>query len=130
MSDKENRFVLEQLWSLGLLRKTVWLGMDFNQDSKSHDHPPRPSFVQSIFSNLKPSLADNSMVWVDGSPVDYNNWPNNFPDPTLLSPDICVTTRGVYGMWHLSHCTEQLGFICKTTTSKLNHHFYVASWRC
>ncbi|TNM90933.1 hypothetical protein fugu_003222 [Takifugu bimaculatus] len=91
MSDQENRFVLEQLWTLGLLHQTVWLGMDFNQDN-------------------------NSMVWVDGSPVDYNNWPNKSPDPKLVFPDTCVTTRGVDGVWHLSQCTEQLGFICKTTT--------------
>lgn len=35
VSDKENRFVLEQLWTLGLLHQTVWLGMYFNQDSKN-----------------------------------------------------------------------------------------------
>lgn len=35
VSDKENRFVLEQLWTLGLLHQTVWLGMSFNRDSKN-----------------------------------------------------------------------------------------------
>lgn len=59
------------------------------------------------------------MVWVDGSPVDYNNWPNKSPDLSLLSADVCVTTRGADGVWHLLQCTEQLGFICKTTISKL-----------
>lgn len=41
-SDTENRFVLEQLWSLGFLHQAVWLGMYFNIDSKnlspSHNH--------------------------------------------------------------------------------------------
>lgn len=88
---------------------------------------PSPSIN---FHKSKPSVLDNSMVWMDGSPVDYNNWPNKSPDPKLVSADTCVTTRGLDGVWHLSQCTEQLGFICKTTTSKLNHHFYFASWRC
>lgn len=34
-SEKENRFVLEQLWSSGFLHHTVWLGMYFNIDSKN-----------------------------------------------------------------------------------------------
>lgn len=101
VSDKENRFVLEQLWTLGLLHQSVWLGMSFNQDN-------------------------NSMVWVDGSPVDYNNWPNKSPDPKLLSADVCVTTRGADGVWHLLQCTEQLGFICKTTI-KANNEVEVES---
>lgn len=33
-SEKENRFVLEQLWSSGYLHHTVWLGMYFNIDSE------------------------------------------------------------------------------------------------
>lgn len=129
MSDKENRFVLEQLWTMGLLHQTVWLGMYFNQDSTSHFHCPFPPLqmfsplFQFIFNKLRPPLSDNSMVWVDGSPVDYNNWPNKSPDPKLLSADACITTRGVDGAWHLSQCAEQLGFVCKTTTGKLTHGF-------
>lgn len=60
------------------------------------------------------------MTWVDGSPVDYNNWPGKAPDSKLLTADACVTTRGVDGLWHLSRCTERLGFVCKTILSKLN----------
>lgn len=87
--------------------------------------PPADVFLlfKFIFTKLKPPLLDNSMVWVDGSPLDYNNWPNKSPDPKLLSADTCVTTRGVDGAWHLSQCTEQLGFVCKTTTGKLTHSF-------
>uniref|UniRef100_A0A3Q3WZL2 Uncharacterized protein n=1 Tax=Mola mola TaxID=94237 RepID=A0A3Q3WZL2_MOLML len=98
-SEKENRFILEQLWSSGFLHHTIWLGMYFNNDN---DH----------------------MAWVDGSPVDYNNWPSKAPDPKLLTADACATTRGVDGLWRLSLCTERLGFVCKTLISKLNclHH--------
>ena len=60
------------------------------------------------------------MAWVDGSPVDYNNWPNKAPDPKLLTADACATTRGIDGLWRLSLCTERLGFICKILISKLN----------
>ncbi|XP_037835854.1 secretory phospholipase A2 receptor isoform X2 [Kryptolebias marmoratus] len=87
--ETENRFVLEQLWSSGFLHHAVWLGMSFNTDT-------------------------DSLTWVDGSPVDYTNWANRGPDTGLLTADSCVTTRGVDGAWHLSSCTERLGFICKT----------------
>lgn len=52
--------------------------------------------------------------------MDYNNWPRKAPDSKLLTADACVTTRGVDGVWHLSRCTERLGFVCKTILSKLN----------
>lgn len=60
------------------------------------------------------------MSWVDGSPMDYTNWPSKAPDSKLLTADTCVTTRVVDGVWHLSQCTERLGFVCKTASSKLN----------
>uniref|UniRef100_A0A671XU88 Phospholipase A2 receptor 1 n=1 Tax=Sparus aurata TaxID=8175 RepID=A0A671XU88_SPAAU len=91
-SDNENRFVLEQLWSPGSLHHTVWLGMYFNIDT-------------------------DSMSWVDGSPMDYTNWPSKAPDSKLLTADTCVTTRVFDGAWHLSQCTERLGFICKTAST-------------
>lgn len=33
-TEKENRFVLEQLWSLGFIHHTVWLGLRLNNGSK------------------------------------------------------------------------------------------------
>ncbi|XP_056268990.1 secretory phospholipase A2 receptor isoform X2 [Pseudoliparis swirei] len=91
-SETENRFVLEQLWSSGFLHHAVWLGMYFNTDT-------------------------DSMAWVDGSAVDYINWPNKAPDSKQLTADACVTTRVVDGVWHLSQCAERLGFVCKTTSN-------------
>ncbi|XP_037549025.1 secretory phospholipase A2 receptor [Nematolebias whitei] len=87
-NETENLFVLEHLWSLGLLHHTVWLGMYFDTDT-------------------------DSMAWVDGSPMDYTNWANEKPDTKQLTADACVTTRGDDDVWHLSTCTERLGFICK-----------------
>ncbi|KAM9765691.1 secretory phospholipase A2 receptor [Menidia menidia] len=88
-SETENRFVLEQLWSLGFVHQTVWLGLHFNIDT-------------------------DSLAWVDGSPIDYTNWAYKGPDTRLLTADACVTTRVADGVWHLSKCTERLGFVCKT----------------
>lgn len=90
-SETENRFVLEQLWSSGFLHHSVWLGMYFNTDT-------------------------DSMAWVDGSPMDYVNWPDPAPDSRLLAADSCVTTRVDDGAWHLSQCADRLGFVCKATS--------------
>ncbi|KAM7405944.1 hypothetical protein PAMP_000354 [Pampus punctatissimus] len=92
-SETENRFVLEQLLSTGFLHQNMWLGIYFNIDT-------------------------DSMAWVDGSPMDYTNWPNKAPDSKLLT-DSCVTTRVVDGLWHLSQCTERLGFVCKTISDEV-----------
>lgn len=81
----------------------------------SNDHSP----PQSHFIKLWPLLLADSLAWVDGSPMDYTNWPNKVPDSKLLTADSCVTTRVVDGVWHLSRCTERLGFVCKTTSRKL-----------
>uniref|UniRef100_A0A3Q3A3M1 C-type lectin domain-containing protein n=1 Tax=Kryptolebias marmoratus TaxID=37003 RepID=A0A3Q3A3M1_KRYMA len=70
-----------------------------------------PHWIGLYTFNLVPA---DSLTWVDGSPVDYTNWANRGPDTGLLTADSCVTTRGVDGAWHLSSCTERLGFICKT----------------
>eukprot|EP00064_Thunnus_orientalis_P003314 superscaffoldBa00000265_g3323 len=94
-NETENRFVLEQLWSTGFLHQSMWLGIYFNIDT-------------------------DSMAWVDGSPMDYTSWSNKAPDSKQLTADSCVTTRVVDGVWHLSRCTERLGFVCKTI-SGLHH---------
>uniref|UniRef100_A0A3Q1IX63 Uncharacterized protein n=1 Tax=Anabas testudineus TaxID=64144 RepID=A0A3Q1IX63_ANATE len=93
-SETENRFVLEQLWSVGFLHQSVWLGMYFNTDT-------------------------DLMSWVDGSPMDYTNWPNKAPDSKQLTADVCVTTRVNDGVWHLSQCTDRLGFVCKSVVTEV-----------
>ncbi|KAG7482086.1 hypothetical protein JOB18_012771 [Solea senegalensis] len=93
-SETENRFVLEQLWSSGLRHQTVWLGMYFRTDT-------------------------DSLAWVDGSSMDYTNWPNKAPDSKQLTADTCVTTSVANGVWQLSPCTELRGFVCKTNSDKI-----------
>lgn len=34
-TEKENRFVLEQLWSLGFIHHTVWLGLRLSNNSEN-----------------------------------------------------------------------------------------------
>ncbi|XP_075903763.1 secretory phospholipase A2 receptor isoform X2 [Nelusetta ayraudi] len=93
-TEKENRFVLEQLWSLGFIHHTVWLGLRLSNDTES-------------------------VSWVDGSPVDYSNWPGKSPNTKLLPADSCATMKAVDGVWQLSQCSQQLGFVCKTVASNV-----------
>lgn len=53
--------------------------------------------------------------------MDYTNWPNKAPDSKQLTADVCVTTRVNDGVWHLSQCTDRLGFVCKSVLGKLDH---------
>lgn len=55
-TEKENRFVLEQLWSLGFIHHTVWLGLRLSNDSKD----PWWLFLWDIDSPLKPTLIQ---IW-------------------------------------------------------------------
>uniref|UniRef100_A0A3P9I5P8 Phospholipase A2 receptor 1 n=1 Tax=Oryzias latipes TaxID=8090 RepID=A0A3P9I5P8_ORYLA len=93
-SKKENDFILEQLWSSGFIHQSIWLGMNFNIDT-------------------------NSMEWVDSLKSDYTNWANKGPDVKRMTADTCVSTTVVGGVWHMSSCTERLGFICKSTAGWL-----------
>ncbi|XP_061669890.1 secretory phospholipase A2 receptor [Syngnathoides biaculeatus] len=90
-NEAENRFVLEQLWTSGFLHQNMWLGLYFNIDT-------------------------GSTAWVDGSPLDFTGWPDKAPDPKMLTPGTCVSTRAADGVWRLSGCTERLGFVCKTAS--------------
>ncbi|KAJ8003556.1 hypothetical protein DPEC_G00149580 [Dallia pectoralis] len=93
-TEAENRFVMTLLGSYGFPHQTVWLGMSFNTDA-------------------------HSLVWFDGSPVEYSNWHFKAPEPGHLTPDTCVSIRVSDGEWHLSHCTDRLGFVCKTTSDMI-----------
>ncbi|XP_034536197.1 secretory phospholipase A2 receptor [Notolabrus celidotus] len=93
-SETESRFILEQLWTSGYLHQSVWLGMYLNIDT-------------------------DSLSWVDGSPMDYTNWPTKPPDSKMLTADACFTTRVVDGLWHLALCHERLGFVCKTVSEEI-----------
>ncbi|MGH0136656.1 UNVERIFIED_CONTAM: hypothetical protein FKN15_062119 [Acipenser sinensis] len=58
-------------------------------------------------------LKDDTLEWFDGSPIKYSNWFFKAPHMDPLTIDSCVSVRPSDGSWHLSHCEEKLGFICK-----------------
>lgn len=70
-----------------------------------------------LSSNPGLFCSAESVSWVDGSPVDYSNWPGKSPNAKLLPADSCATMKAVDGVWQLSQCSQQLGFICKTVAS-------------
>ncbi|XP_028972623.2 secretory phospholipase A2 receptor [Esox lucius] len=90
-SETDHRFVMTLLCSYGFPHQSVWLGMSFNADTRS-------------------------LAWFDGTPVEYSNWHFKAPDLGQLTPDTCASIRVSDGEWHLSHCTDRLGFVCKTTS--------------
>uniref|UniRef100_A0AAY5KK31 Phospholipase A2 receptor 1 n=1 Tax=Esox lucius TaxID=8010 RepID=A0AAY5KK31_ESOLU len=61
-------------------------------------------------------ILSRSLAWFDGTPVEYSNWHFKAPDLGQLTPDTCASIRVSDGEWHLSHCTDRLGFVCKTTS--------------
>ncbi|XP_033899686.3 secretory phospholipase A2 receptor isoform X1 [Acipenser ruthenus] len=86
--EEEHRFVLEELQSFGPSHQTIWLGIIFDTDN-------------------------DTLEWFDGSPIKYSNWFFKAPHLDPLTIDSCVSMRPSDGSWHLSHCEEKLGFICK-----------------
>ncbi|MGH0159600.1 UNVERIFIED_CONTAM: hypothetical protein FKN15_037755 [Acipenser sinensis] len=87
-NEEEHRFVLEELQSFGPSHQTIWLGIIFDTDN-------------------------DTLEWFDGSPIKYSNWFFKAPHMDPLTIDSCVSMRPSDGSWHLSHCEEKLGFICK-----------------
>lgn len=74
-------------------------------------HPPSHTIVALCF------LLAESVSWVDGTRVDYSNWPGKSPNTKVLPADACATMKAVDGVWQLSQCNQQLGFVCKTIAS-------------
>ncbi|XP_061090815.1 secretory phospholipase A2 receptor isoform X1 [Conger conger] len=87
-SEEENRFVLKELKSYGFPHQTMWLGIIYDTDN-------------------------DALAWVDGSPVNYSNWHFKAPNMDSLSIDTCVSMRLSNSVWHLSGCSDKLGFVCK-----------------
>uniref|UniRef100_A0A8C2WSQ2 Phospholipase A2 receptor 1 n=1 Tax=Cyclopterus lumpus TaxID=8103 RepID=A0A8C2WSQ2_CYCLU len=58
-------------------------------------------------------------AWVDGSAMDYINWPNKAPDAKLLTAGcLCYDQGWLTACGTCRSATERLGFICKTTSSE------------
>ncbi|XP_023658454.2 secretory phospholipase A2 receptor [Paramormyrops kingsleyae] len=94
-SEEENRFVLEKLKSYALPHQTVWLAI--------------------LYDANVPALS-----WFDGSAILYSNWHFKAPSVEQLSSDTCVSMRASDSVWHLSHCGDKLGFVCKITADAVN----------
>lgn len=62
-------------------------------------------------------LSAETASWVDGTPVDYSNWPGRSPNTKVLPADACATMKAVDGVWQLAQCSQPLGFVCKTVAS-------------
>ncbi|XP_064183474.1 secretory phospholipase A2 receptor [Anguilla rostrata] len=87
-TEDENRFVLEELKSYGFPHQMMWLGIIYDTDN-------------------------DALAWVDGSPIKYSNWQFKAPNMDTLALDTCVSMRLSDSVWHLSGCSDKLGFICK-----------------
>ncbi|XP_066544721.1 secretory phospholipase A2 receptor isoform X2 [Amia ocellicauda] len=87
-NEEENRFVLEELKTIGLPHQSVWLGIIYDTDN-------------------------DALAWFDGSPLKYSNWHFTPPDVKSLSVDSCVTMRISDGIWNVARCYDSLGFVCK-----------------
>ncbi|KAG2458799.1 ITB6 protein, partial [Polypterus senegalus] len=87
-SEEENRFILEELRTFEATHQIVWLGILFDVDN-------------------------DTLEWFDGSPIKYSNWYFRPPSMDLLKTDSCVSLQPSDGSWHLTHCEDKLGFVCK-----------------
>lgn len=57
--------------------------------------------------------TDKTMKWFDGTPTDQSNWGIRKPEKDHIKPHLCVALKIPEGVWQLSPCQEQKGFICK-----------------
>lgn len=86
--EEENAFILEELHSFGYSVQMVWLNILL--------------------------VTDNETVsWFDGSPLNYSNWGIREPEFDNLKGNFCISLRTTDGVWQLSPCREEKGFVCK-----------------
>uniref|UniRef100_A0A8D0LBA3 Phospholipase A2 receptor 1 n=1 Tax=Sphenodon punctatus TaxID=8508 RepID=A0A8D0LBA3_SPHPU len=89
--EEENSFLLEELESFG-------------------------SSVQMIWLNIQVVTNNDTVVWLDGSPINYSNWGVREPELDHLKGNVCIALRTTDGVWQLSPCREKKGFVCKMDT--------------
>ncbi|XP_053369707.1 secretory phospholipase A2 receptor [Clarias gariepinus] len=92
--EEENHFFLKQMKNFYGSFETVWLGIYYNMDK-------------------------NALTWLDGSALDYTNWPLKAPDASGMNADTCVSMRVSDAGWLLADCTSRHGFICKTRSESV-----------
>ncbi|RWS02460.1 CD209 antigen-like protein E [Dinothrombium tinctorium] len=74
---------------------------------------------------LPTTYKPNSVVWIDGSPVNYTNWLKN-DDPNYVTTKCgwVSISKGVYEnqqrtvVWHDDDCSEKRNFICEQKIGK------------
>ncbi|KAG8125015.1 hypothetical protein E2320_020267, partial [Naja naja] len=87
----ENIFLLEELHSFGSLVEMIWLNTHF--------------------------LMDNAtLIWFDGSPVQYSNWGTVETEVGQWTGNSCIVLTTADGVWKLVPCHEKKGFVCKANT--------------
>ncbi|XP_039184360.1 secretory phospholipase A2 receptor isoform X4 [Crotalus tigris] len=87
----ENIFILEELHSFGSVVEMIWLNTHF--------------------------LMDNAtVIWLDGSPVQYSNWGTEQPEVGQRKDNSCIVLTTADGIWKLLPCHEKKGFVCKAKT--------------
>ncbi|XP_034281924.1 secretory phospholipase A2 receptor isoform X1 [Pantherophis guttatus] len=87
----ENIFLLEELHYFGSLVEMIWLNTHF--------------------------LMDNAtLIWFDGSPVQYSNWGTEETEVGQWTGNNCIVLTTADGIWKLVPCHEKKGFVCKTNT--------------
>ncbi|KAM4697888.1 secretory phospholipase A2 receptor [Rhinophrynus dorsalis] len=76
--------------------------------------------------------TNGTVLWLDGTPVNYSNWGTRNPETDPLIRDMCVKLRMNDVIWQFTECTETRGFICKkhkdyrkpenrSSTTRTNH---------
>lgn len=59
---------------------------------------------------------DATLIWFDGSPVQYSNWGTEETEVGQWTGNNCIVLTTADGIWKLVPCHEKKGFVCKTNT--------------
>nr|XP_033800444.1 secretory phospholipase A2 receptor isoform X2 [Geotrypetes seraphini] len=89
------------------------------------------SSVHMVWLDIMLDIDNNVIAWFDGSSINYSNWGVKQPKLRDWTDDICAALKISDGLWQLSQCRENNGFICKTHTNankKVNPNLFKASY--
>ncbi|XP_059503291.1 secretory phospholipase A2 receptor [Stegostoma tigrinum] len=91
-NEQENNFVFEQIRTYSHIVDEIWLGITFD-------------------------VIDNTVKWLDGTPVTYSNWGTEEPAANNFTVGLCAAMRSSDGAWFMADCGEGLGAVCQTDLS-------------
>ncbi|HVZ36516.1 MAG TPA: lectin-like protein, partial [Polyangiaceae bacterium] len=91
---------------------TAWGGELAEIDSAAEDALLGTRMTAPVWIGANDRVTEGTMVWSNGSPLQYANWAMGQPDNYLGAED-CVVKLSPAGTWNDTSCASLNAYVCE-----------------